>query len=262
MDLTPFEIESAGNFGAAITPGVVINSGASTHSTVPTNFTLKAAHRVYPLRTVTDFAHSLPRISPDAFGDIPSREEFIHSWKGHHIVADGLKVLGPKDMSLGNFAGNLPLDLIKLHGLPILSDKQIVFLSDLLKVPVQNLLPWNAVNGIDLTVGMGAWAHAGLDLYLAITGHLPWGLHTAVVTFGCGGVEMVSGYVGASPCLLTAGITETVAGSVSLWQHYAQPAVFGVPLSDLLHGLGMGSAAGLVCSATVALIGSKRNRCQ
>jgi len=72
-------------------------------------------------------------------------------------------------------------------------------------------------------------------------------------------VELVTGYVANSPCLVTAGITETFAGGVSLWQHYAQPAVFGVPLSDLLHGFGLGAAVGLLYSATVALIDSKHN---
>jgi hypothetical protein len=220
--------------------------------------TIQAVKKVYPWQTVADWTHRLPTSPTEHWMDAVGRDQFFHRWKGHHIFSDGWTVLRDHDKSVPDFLAGLSKDVITIQGIPLLSDSAVTFLSNILGVPVHDIMPWVLKNAFDLTIGVLAIGETGYDLFLAFTGQMEWGLRTAFFTFGTGTAELAFGVGTKNPLLVMAGIGEYGAGIKCAWDYYTQPFFFGVPLSELLAGMGVGAAAGLTCSlVTMAFTWSK-----
>lgn len=219
---------------------------------------VEAAKKVYPWHAVADWTHKLPVSSTEHWMDAVGRDQFFHRWKGHHVFSDGWTVLKDHNKSVPDFLTGLSKDVITIHGIPLLPDSAVTFLSDTLGVPVHDIMPWVLKNAFDLTIGVLAVGEAGYDVFLAFTGQMEWGLRTAFFTFGTGTAEVALGVGTKNPLLVMAGIGEYGAGIKCAWEYYTQPFLFGVPLSELLSGMGVGAVAGLTCSVvTMAFTWSK-----
>lgn len=220
---------------------------------------LTVLKRVMPWKDIEHFTNDiLPKTSTGVWMDSLGVDQFYHRWRGHHLIADGWKALASSDHSLPAFGYELAKDAVTFHGLPLLPDSAVSFLSRTLNVSVHDIMPWVLKNPFDLTIGILAAGEAGYDVFLAFTGQMEWGVRTAFFTFGTGTAEIAIGVGTKNPLLVMAGIGEYTAGVKCAWDYYSQPFMFATPLSELLAGMGVGAAAGLSCSVvTMAFTWSK-----
>ncbi len=215
---------------------------------------LAAARKVYPFGAIADWTHDLPINATDSWMDGIGRDQFYHRWKGHHLLADGVKALSDPHLSAIDFTKHLTLDVITLSGIPLLPTSGIQLLSDALGVSVHKVIPLVSKNIFDLSISCVSIGQAVSDLHLAFTGHLEWGTRTAILTIGGGAMTTGYGLAIKDPFCVAGGLGQIGAGAISFCDYYSQPFVLGVPLSDLLAGLGCGAVSGLICSAlTVGL---------
>jgi len=63
---------------------------------------LNAARRIFLWKEIADFSHALPKTLTDSWTDSQGVDQFIDRWKGHHSIAEGLKLLEHNDPSLGH----------------------------------------------------------------------------------------------------------------------------------------------------------------
>ena len=228
-------------------------STASDHI-LPQIITIETAKKVFPWKVVADWTHSLPSSPTERWMDAVGKDQYFHRWKGHHVIKDGLTVMKDPNMSLADFGAGLSKDVITIHGIPLIPDSAVSFLSKTLGTSVHDTMPWVLKNAFDLTIGVLAIGDAGHDLFLAFTGQMEWGFRTVIFTFGTGTAEVAAGLATRNPLLIMAGMGEYASGIKCAWDYYHQPFLFDVPVSDLLGGLGIGATAGFACSVvTMAL---------
>ena len=244
-------VEQVANTAVAATlPGLVVDYTTAIPRDHLIDGTLAAAgiRRMLPWDKVYDVTSQFPRTDTGVWMDALGRDQWYHRWKGHHVIKDGWTTLVDPDLSLMEFTYELPLDAVTFHGLPLLPDTAVSVLSDALGVSVHKIMPWVLMNPVDLTIGVLALSDAMSDLFIAFSGQAEWGLQTAIFTFGTGSVEIAGGMAMQNPFLVASGVGEGVAGAVSAWSYYNQPFLFGVPVADILTGLGIGAGVGVVTS--------------
>lgn len=236
---------------AATLPGLVLDYTAAIPSDHLIDGTLTAfgVREMLPWKKVYAFTANFPRTDTGVWMDALGRDQGLyHRWKGHHVIKDGWTTLTDPNLSPIEFAYELPLDAITFQGLPLLPDTAVSVLSDALGLSVHKIMPWVLMNPVDLTIGVLALSDAVSDLFIAFSGQAEWGLQTAIFTFGTGSVEIAGGMAMQNPFLVASGVGEGVAGAVSAWSYYNQPFLFGVPVTDILAGVGIGAGVGVVTS--------------
>ena len=248
LDISSLSAGAGAQLGTSLFQGLTTSTGLSL-SPDALELVLFGAKKFYPYKDVADWTHSLPTNSTDHWMDQAGRDQFFHRWKGHHVLADGWKVLADSKLSTWDFAKHLSLDVITVSGLPALPPSGMTLLSDAFGVSLNKIMPWVSHNIFDLSLGAVATGQSLSHLYMAITGHLEWGTRTALITFGGGLSEIAYGLHAAKPFMCIAGCGEVASGMISMYDYYSQPFVLGVPLTKLLAGLGCGVASGVVCSA-------------
>ena len=248
LDISSLSAGAGAQLGTSLFQGLTTSTGLSLAPDA-LELLLVGARKTYPYEAVADWTHRLPTNPTDHWMDQAGRDQFFHRWKGHHILADGWKVLNDSKLSSWDFAKHLSLDVITVSGLPALSSSGINSLSETLGVSLGKLIPWVSQNIFDVSLGAVASGQSLSHLYMAITGHLEWGTRTAIMTFGGGLGEITYGLHTSNPVLCLAGSGEIASGMISMYDYYSQPFVLGVPLTKLLAGLGCGFASGLICSA-------------
>jgi len=204
-----------------------------------------------PWNKIADWTHSLPSTPTDTWMDVV--DGFVrgpnHRWLRHNPIDFLGEYLsqGPDGfLSLKDYCKHIFCDLITTKGIPILPEPAHNLLVSL-GVPPQTIYDWTHLNIWDLSVGCLSVGTGVYDVFLAITGQLPWGLKTMVFTFGLGSAEIAGGIYHGNPLLVAGGALKVGAGMLSLWDYFAAPAVKEIPV--FLQGLFAGAGIGSVVSA-------------
>ncbi|MBF0362780.1 MAG: hypothetical protein HQK49_17305 [Oligoflexia bacterium] len=199
-----------------------------------------------PWKSVANWTHSLPTNATDAWMD--QLLGYYHRWRSHHLITDGAKVALDRNLSFIDFMKHTGLDFITEQGLPIIPESATLKLASLTGLDICKITPWIHLNILDFACGGVATAFSVSDLIQAINGNLDWGLGTALRTFGGGTIEIAVGASTKNPLFIASGVIEIGAGVKSAYDFYSQPFLFGVPLINVLSGVGGGAISGALFS--------------
>jgi len=198
------------------------------------------AREAVPWKDIAEWTHRLPKTPTDQWMDV------VDGWvrgPNHRWLRQG----PTGELKITDYIRHIGLDAITTKGIPLLPEQLHLTLQGW-GIPPEALYGWTHVNILDVTVGAMSIGAGGYDIFLSITGHLPWeGMQTLLLTFGVGTLEIAAGVASENPFLVATGAMEYVAGSVSYWKHIHIPTDSVLP--HLVHGLLGGIGAGCAVSA-------------
>lgn len=200
-----------------------------------------------PWKDIADWTHRLPTTPTDYWMDVV--DGYVrgpnHRWLRHNpidFLSEYLKQGSDGFLSLKDYCKHISCDLITTKGIPLLPESAHNFLVSL-GVPPQTIFEWTHMNLWDLSIGIISVGTGAYDVFLAISGYLPWGVKTMILTFGVGSAEIYAGIMHANPFLIAGGALKIGAGAISLWDYLTVPANQELPyiLQGLLAGVGIGA---------------------
>lgn len=243
------------NLGATISPLITAPVTELSHMTGlfgAANAVGSIGREAIPWESIADWTHNLPKTSTDHWLDVidGAVRGPHHRWLRHNPIDffEAWLKDGSGGLKVADYVRHLTLDAITTSGIPMLPEAVHELLVKA-GIPFSKLVAFTHLNVFDLAVGSIAVVDGGYTLFLAATGHLPWGgTETFILTFGIGGVELVSGLASENPFLIAAGAMHMTSGAISLWEHWTlpEPSLFDLALPYLLKGAGIGALASAV----------------
>ena len=209
-----------------------------------------------PWSRIADWTHQLPKTATDHWLDVVDGAVRgpRHRWLRHHPVDFATAWLnqgstGP--LRVDDYLRHLSLDAITVNGIPMLPEGVQRSLESLQLPGLTRsaIHAWTHLNLFDLTVGSFSTASGGYDLFLALSGNLPWeGTQTLLLTCGVGSAEVALGVALENPLLVAGGMTKIASGAVSAWQHFysSSDQLISQVVPSLLAGAGGGATAAAV----------------
>lgn len=204
---------------------------------------------VYPMKTLTAFhyAYHIQGLTGrwmDTGGTALGgavRGSFHRLVHGHHLLADGFKVLVNPKLKFGEFLHHLGMDVLTKRGIPnplLPGGLGEVLLR--MGLPRRFVYEFMTLNVPKLLGGSLGLVCSGTDVLLAFSDAIP---HTWLATglhFGFGCLDVAFGLFPSNALLLGAGLGEFGVAAATAWRTLVDPAlpVVGVPASVFLPALG------------------------
>ena len=160
---------------------------------------------------------------------------------GHHLMADGVKVLLHPKLKFGDFLHHLGCDFLTRRGIPnpLIPKKacELLMRSGMSKTVANELV---TVNLRKVLGGGLVLAFAGRDVWLAFSDAIPHTFAAAGTHAAIGALSLATGCYPPNPLLLLAGTGELGVAALTAWRSWCDPAlpVIGLPRSVYLPLLG------------------------